>query len=172
MIDINKINKYTDEKFIIFLKKKQNKINLNLLDEYGNTMLHLFCRKRKYKIIKYLLDNGADPKIKNYDGRVPLHFATIYGSGREISSILNLGFIDVKNIMENSKKIIDILLLSCPESMFITDNFGYTPLNYYEMHSQIKDIKLIKDLCKLLGCTTKNMEKIETYLLLKKNKLT
>ncbi|GAA6004647.1 hypothetical protein JCM11491_002179 [Sporobolomyces phaffii] len=42
---------------------------LNFQDEEGETALTLAARARSKKLVKILLDNGADPKVRNRDGK-------------------------------------------------------------------------------------------------------
>ncbi|ORX42663.1 ankyrin [Piromyces finnis] len=50
-------------------------LNINIKDNYRFTPIHYACYKGNENIVKYLIKNGVDPKIKNEDGRISLHFA-------------------------------------------------------------------------------------------------
>ena len=160
-----------EDKFINILKGLLGDLfNFNQTDEYGNTLLHFACRERKYNVVIFLLDNGANPSITNMDGRLPIHLATIYSSSRELSMLSS----NINNNINNSTKIINKLLQVYPLSLSVKDNDGLTPLDYYAIHSQIIEINIISRICKLFNCNTVNkdiLEKIEIYLLLKKNKI-
>lgn len=150
-----------------------NGFDVNYVDEFGNTLLHYACRERKYKIIKFLLLNNAKPTIVNSDGRLPIHLAAMYGSRRELSSMLDR-LDNVTKRIEDSEKIFNVLLQAFPESIRVCDNNNETPLSYYMIHSRIFEIKILNNLCKMLKCDTvlddDLIYKIEIYLLLKYNK--
>ena len=143
---------------------------INFTDEYGNTLLHYACRERKYKLIKLLLNNNADPTILNIDGRLPIHFAAIYGTDRDIFSIST----NRKNRIKRKYmvgKMINVLLSKYPESIGIKDKTGHTPLEYFIVHSDLSNIdklKKISSLFKCEKCVTEDMiYKIEIYLLMR-----
>ena len=168
------IKNLCEQKYTCELNKViNNGFDINFADEFGNTLLHYACRERKYNIIKFLLLNNANPTIINIDGRLPIHFAAIYGSRRELSSMLDR-LDQVTQRMEDSEKIFTILLQAFPGSIRIHDNDDKTPLSYYMEHSKILEIKILANLCRMLKCDTDLTDdiiyKIETYLLLKLNK--
>lgn len=56
-----------------------NTLHIDLADFYGNTALHYaaqqFKEDKAAAITAYLIEQGANPNIKNAEGRTPLHFA-------------------------------------------------------------------------------------------------
>jgi len=168
------IKNLCEQKYTFELDKAiSSGFDINFADEFGNTLLHYACRERKYNIIKFLLLNNANPTVINIDGRLPIHFAAIYGSRRELSSMFDI-LDKITKRMEDSDKIFNVLLQAFPESIRIYDNNDETPLSYYMSHSKILEIKILANLCRMLKCDTElnddAMYKIEIYLLLKFNK--
>lgn len=49
----------------------QHGANLNAADKWGYTPLHEAALKGKFDVCKLLLLNGADPKHKGRDGKIP-----------------------------------------------------------------------------------------------------
>jgi hypothetical protein len=41
----------------------------SLLYRFGNTPLHLACEEQRMEVVKELLDHGADPSIRNAEGK-------------------------------------------------------------------------------------------------------
>lgn len=155
------------KKLLLELNKK---FNINQVDEFGNTLLHYACRERKYNVINCLLDNNADVSIPNYDGRLPIHIVAIYGATREIGCMMR-NTSQVKEIIKSSHNTFNKLLSKFPESISIMDNHNNTPLNYFTIHSDISDIKILKNIGYMIKFSSKNNDyMIRTYLQLKKGK--
>lgn len=54
------------------IRVKGDKLNLNVQTGFGSTPLHYASLNRNSKIIEILIKAGADPKIKDSQGRSPL----------------------------------------------------------------------------------------------------
>jgi hypothetical protein len=57
----------------------QNLGNPNTQGPFGNTLLHSAVVSGDLREVQRLLAAGADPRIRNRDGRTPLHVAAILG---------------------------------------------------------------------------------------------
>ena len=140
-----------------------NSLSINYTDEYGNTLLHYACRERKYKIIKSLLNDGANPSITNDDGKLPIHFAAIYGSKSEMYSMRAFRKYPIRFIQDDKiNKIFDILLNAYPISIGIEDKNGNDPFDYFIIHSNLSDIRILHNLCCMLKCND-NLSKEDIY---------
>lgn len=67
--------------------------NANQLDRIGRTELHLSAINRQWGFAKMLINNGADPKIKDYDDKTPLDYLSEMGFSKdEISMVLGVPY--------------------------------------------------------------------------------
>ena len=62
----------------------------NYQGPFGNTLLHGAVVSRDVKEVERLLAAGADPNIRNRDGRTPLQVAVIVGDPR-VCEVLSRG---------------------------------------------------------------------------------
>jgi ankyrin repeat protein len=62
-------------KFIKYTMGKGLKKYINVQDENGNTPLHIAAGAKKPLIVEYYLSQGANPNIKNNEGKTPLDIA-------------------------------------------------------------------------------------------------
>ena len=73
---------------------RMKKEDLDVIDDDGQSALYLVAKDGKVGMIRCLLEKGANPNIKNYDGKIPLEAS-------EDSAIIEL----IKRaIQEKSKK--------------------------------------------------------------------
>lgn len=165
------INEYNFINILQFLIKNDKKFNINILDNFSNNLLHLICRDHKLLIFEFIVQNtNIKYNIQNEDGRTPLHIAMIYSSSRELSCKRDKKQNINKHIL-NSNKIINYLLKLYPEALEVKDIFNKTPIDYYTIHSEIKDIKIIKNFDKIFkNYFNKNIyiEKLIIYLIRKR----
>jgi len=170
----NQIKCTSEETYLKKLSTELEKqFNVNQVDEFGNTLLHYACRERKYSIINMLLAHSADVTISNNDGRLPIHIAAIYGSMREIKNIIH-SETPINDIVKSSNSIFSRLLTEFPESISVVDHHNNTPLYYFTIHSDLSDIKILKNIGYMIKFSTMNSDDIvhmvKTYIHLKKNK--
>lgn len=71
------------------------------------TSLHLACYSPDIEIVEELLRRGADPSLRDFNGKIPLHIA----------------------IVQSTEQVVKTLLLFLGTSVCATDNFGATPLH-------------------------------------------
>lgn len=57
-------------------------ISLDFQGPFGNTLLHGAVMSGDAREVKRLLDAGADPRIRNREGRTPLEVAEMLGRPR------------------------------------------------------------------------------------------
>lgn len=131
------------DKFIKLLKQyHKNDFDVNQTNEYGNTLLHIACRSRNYKIVETLIKYyDAKTDILNEDGRTALHIATIYGS-TDITYYLSHNGKSTKSIT-NSTDIIGLIVEKSPYVLMIRDNDNMTPVEYFNIHSNLESNKIM-----------------------------
>lgn len=174
---ISEIKSNNFDNFINILKiKLDNGFNIDSLDEFGNTLLHLICRKKHYESFLFLINNGSNCLIKNKDGKLPLHITAIYSSESSINNIINNSKKENNILINNSNNIMNILITNYPESLLIKDNDGLLPLDYYNIHSNKKNLFKLNKVLNFFTLNNKNIinndiiEKINIYNSLKKYK--
>lgn len=124
-------------------KIDQNIFDVNMQNEFGNTLLHIACRCRNHDIVTYLVDNlSANINIKNIDGRTPVHLAAIYGASDKSYYITNTDI--SRNKITNASDILNMLLNKNFNSIYIRDNDGMTPFDYYIIHSKYAMVDIMK----------------------------
>ena len=65
-------------------------VDVDAIDkEYGTTSLMYACRERRYIIAKFLLNNGADPTIKDNEGKTAMDHAKEEGHKNIIKLLEN-----------------------------------------------------------------------------------
>ena len=71
------LNEAADRGDIERLEKILRKVEVNApCDAQGNTLLHLAVQDRDIEIAKLLLEHGADPAVRNREGKTPLELAS------------------------------------------------------------------------------------------------
>jgi hypothetical protein len=88
-------------------------VTSNAQDEAGDSPLILATKSGQPEIVKFLLDHGADPKLKNKDGRTALKVARLILSGAH----LNLSP-DAAKKFNTNLKIIKNALAKAEETRF------------------------------------------------------
>jgi len=102
-----------DKKLIkTIAKKKLPKGIFEKRDEKGRNILHLAVIKYHTDLVSALLKAGADPNVKDFEGKTPLHYAVITARKR----------------FPNTAII--IALLKAGANPNLQDNNGNTPLHY------------------------------------------
>ena len=66
-------------------------VNLVLPNTYGNTALHYSCGIGSLSITKWLLTHGANPNIRNHNGKTPLHCVGDDNRAAIIQALKNYG---------------------------------------------------------------------------------
>ena len=56
----------------------------------GSTAMHLAASVGTLSLIELLLLNGANPDVRDFEGRLPLHWATIQSSSKTITLLLQV----------------------------------------------------------------------------------
>jgi hypothetical protein len=80
-------------------------------NKFGETIIHTACRRGLYDVLQFLIaDAGVSIQVVCDSGRTPLH--------------------DACWTTKPNWNIINLLLNNCPDLLYITDNRGYTPLDY------------------------------------------
>ncbi|WP_424245263.1 ankyrin repeat protein [Elusimicrobium posterum] len=117
-----------NEKFLLLIKdkdlekiKKKVKKNPKLVfarNKYGQRAVHYAATYCATDIVKFLIENGADLKEKDNNGRVPFHWAALNGC-------------------------VDTMELLYPKGVDIDmrDYQNYTPLIYAAMHGRTEAVK-------------------------------
>ena len=155
---ISEIKSNNFDNFINILKiKLDNGFNIDSLDEFGNTLLHLICRKKHYESFLFLINNGSNCLIKNKDGKLPLHITAIYSSESSINNIINNSKKENNILINNSNNIMNILITNYPESLLIKDNDGLLPLDYYNIHSNKKNLFKLNKVLNFFTLNNKNI---------------
>lgn len=68
--------------------------HVNIQDKYGNTPLHELAKydvsrsQNRAEVLLYLLSQGADPEIKNYEGKTPLDVAVHWKTDVSFAAVL------------------------------------------------------------------------------------
>lgn len=62
--------------------------------------MHFAVEGDDFNIVKYLIEKGADVNIKDYDGWIPLHWVTLYGSLDAMKYLIDEGMADF-NVQDN-----------------------------------------------------------------------
>ena len=166
----------------------KNKSDVNAQDAYGQTPLHFTTCFKRDTVFKILLENGADPFIKNIDGKIPLDFC----ESEEIRSLLEKYMEDYKQIsptpsIDNNDLLyfaFDNNLIEVKKCVYsgnydinVQDDKGYTPLIYAITNHNLNMVRfLVKNGADINLCNNKgqsplkiaylyNSEKIAEYLL-------
>lgn len=89
---------FNSEKVVKFILLTTNNLDVNSLNNDKFTPLHLAVLSGGYRNVKHLLLKGADPKIKNNKGKIPLDLAKT-GANNQIIKLLSGNKIDplIKN---------------------------------------------------------------------------
>jgi len=82
----------------------------------GITPLHIACANGLHESVKFLLDHGADSKVADFNGRVPMHSA-----------------------VEIDEEMVRLLTSIDGSPIDIRDNFGLSPLFYLLMEDKDED---------------------------------
>jgi len=84
---------------------------LKCSNRFGESLLHLACRKALVPVVDFLVNEVEVPLcVKDDMGRTPLA--------------------DAFWTIEPNPKLVDIILLKCPDLLLISDKRGHTPLAY------------------------------------------
>ena len=87
----------------------------------GATALHMACYLGHYSLVEYLLYKGADARIADGEGRLPIHWATHPSNPKSIQLIANRH----------------------PHIVNATDDANMTPLMWAAFHNQIACVSLL-----------------------------
>ncbi|KAI6660523.1 Ankyrin repeat domain-containing protein 55-like [Oopsacas minuta] len=90
----------------------------------GATTLHMACYLGHYNLVEYLLAKGADARISDGEGRLPIHWATHPYNPKSIQYIVNRH----------------------PHILNATDDANMTPLMWAAYHNQIACVSLLLSL--------------------------
>lgn len=84
--------------------------NINAATEKGLTPLFLGLKSRNTKLIKFLLDKGADSKIKDKRGNLPIHYLT---ATKDLDLFKMLYTQDIKDVVgEHGRSLLSSAVLS------------------------------------------------------------
>ena len=72
---------------------------IDAIDSQKQTPLHTAARAKKCQIVQFLCEKGANPSLKDNEGRTPLHFAAYYGDEVSAGFLISHGWI-VLHIVE------------------------------------------------------------------------
>lgn len=143
LIDLIKLGR--DLEFVSKLRYYQKILHfdVNMRNEYGNTLLHIACRNRNSIIVEFLLRlYNIKVDIQNADGRTPLHIASIYGATDRSYYTSNIG--NTKNKIADASTIINLLIERSPYTLLIRDNNNMTPVDYFNIHSDVNTNSTLK----------------------------
>lgn len=109
-------------------------LDANSRNSSGVPLLHLMIQIKNAPLVKMLLEHGADPKIKDLQGRDALIMAQIYLSrNREILRLLNPEGKDISIKAERATQMLDILINQSGDRFIISPERyadDGTPLSY------------------------------------------
>ena len=71
--------------------------SINHTDSYGNSGLHLAAKFCNPYGVRTLLEKGANPKILNKDGQMPIHTVVVHGSANTVVEFLPYDCLEVKD---------------------------------------------------------------------------
>ena len=71
--------------------------SINHTDSYGNSSLHLAAKFCNTYGVRTLLEKGANPKILNKDGQMPIHTVIVHGSANKVVEFLPFDCLEVKD---------------------------------------------------------------------------
>jgi ankyrin repeat protein len=94
---------------------ENEQVDINSPGDNGRTALHCAIKARKPNTARYLLKKGADPKIADRKGAIPLHLAAKTGKFY---------------FYKTNTELIDIILETGKCNINGVDNNGRTPLHY------------------------------------------
>ena len=104
------------------LVNDRSSLNQQVTD--GATALHMACYLGHYNLVEYLLSKGADARIADGEGRLPIHWATHPSNPKSIQFIANRH----------------------PHIVNATDDANMTPLMWAAFHNQIACLSLLLSL--------------------------
>ena len=85
--------------------------NMQCSNQFGESIVHMACRRKSLSVLEFLFrEANVSCKLCCDSGRTPLHDACW-------TSVPDFG-------------VIQLLLERCPDLLYITDNRGFTPMNY------------------------------------------
>ena len=123
----------------------KNKANVNAKDNWSWTPLHEACLKNKIDVILVLVQNGADLKIKNSDGKIPLD---LNPSNENVKAILN-GEYRKNEILEAARtgqeETLIQLLTPLNVNCHVSDGRKSTPLHLASGFNRTQIVKLLLD---------------------------
>merc|ERR1712223_417785 len=81
--------------------------DINAQSDSGNTALHDAAAYMSHEIIEYLVKSGADPTVKNLDGKSPLDISKLpqYNRSKEIKEVLTVA--QESNLRDSEKMDVD-----------------------------------------------------------------
>lgn len=96
-----------------FLRKNYADLNrnMNACNRFGESILHTACRKSQVKVVNFLLHEAkVNVRVRDDFGRTPCHDAAWQGTP--------------------SMKLIEMVIIECPDLLVVQDKRGFTPLQY------------------------------------------
>jgi tankyrase len=121
------------------------KANVNAKDNWSWTPLHEACLKSKLDVILVLIQNGADLKIKNLDGKTPLD---LNSTNENVRALLS-GEYRKNEILEAARSgqedILIQLLTPLNVNCHVSDGRKSTPLHLASGFNRTQIVKLLLD---------------------------
>jgi len=126
-----KIHKYIENDKYVKLKRflKEEKINVDeIITKHGEKMLHLAAKEGAKDCLEYLLDKGANAKLVDKKGNLPIHRA--------------LEYVIDEYSRDNERDLVNCLLTFSTGLMNVRNKKGFTPKELILSLEKVKTKKL------------------------------
>jgi hypothetical protein len=127
---------------------EDSKLLVNIVNSRGETMLHASCHYAQYEVIKFLLERGANPTIRDCQGRTPYHHVkagTMIPLTSYISAFCKM--IAFKNWKPNQTELVLGLFENIGGEAVALDDFWLSQGEVERIHSNLDSYPRIGQVC-------------------------
>lgn len=131
-------------------------VNINATDERGDTPLQRYVSSGKLDMVRLLLEHGADPNLRNNEGKAPIHTVCNWGGAdpAKVQLLLEYGAdVNAKTLEDGTTPLhyasclgngaIVRLLMKHGADPNAQDIYGYTALHKVKRINTLKTFKLL-----------------------------